>query len=216
MTQIIYSYISEENHEYLIKNYLNGFPEDFQEKIMGFRRWQDAQLSLLGRLLLNYGLQKMNKKEKEESLSYTSYDKPFFSDSNIKFNISHSGEIVVCVLSETNEVGIDVEIMNNINIQDFESQMTKAEWNNLVIIENKAIAFFDFWTQKEAAIKANGKGLTIPLKSFEVINHHTKINDESFFLKEIFLDEKYKCHLAFKNKIDLNIVGPERVLICDL
>lgn len=216
MTQILYSYISEDNHDYLIKNYLNGFPEDFQEKIVSFKRWQDAQLSLLGRLLLNYGLQKKDKNYKNKTLSYTSYDKPFFDGNMTKFNISHSGEIVVCVISEANDVGIDVEIINEINIQDFEAQMTKTEWNNLMIIENKKAAFFDFWTQKEAAIKANGKGLSIPLKSFEVINYHTKINEECFFLKEIFLDEKYKCHLAFKNKIDSMISAPERVTICDL
>ena len=213
MTQIVYSYICEKNHDYFIKNHLNDFPEDFQKKISAYKRWQDAQLSLLGRLLLNYALKKINKNYNEESLNYSTYGKPFFNDDNIKFNISHSGEIVVCVLSETNDVGIDVEIINEIDIKDFESQMTKNELENINLKEDIKGAFFDYWTQKEAVIKANGRGLSIPLKSFEIANYYTKIDGQDFFLKEIFLDEKYKCHVAFKSIINENSVGVDLVKI---
>jgi 4'-phosphopantetheinyl transferase len=216
MTQILYSYISEENHNHLIQKYLNEFPDDFKKKILAYRKWQDGQLSLLGRLLLNHGLQKMGEKYEKKNLNYTSYNKPFLNDTNTKFNISHSGEIVVCVLSDMNDIGIDIEIIHEINIEDFESQMTKSEWNNMMLTGDIKTAFFDYWTQKEAVIKANGKGLSIPLKSFEITNRYTKINDEDFFLKEIFLDKKYKCHLAFRDKIDGMIAGPNIVMIHEL
>lgn len=216
MTQILYAYISEENHDYLMQKHLNGLSDDFKNKVLAYKKWQDSQLSLLGRLLLNHGLQKMSIKQEKKNLNYTLYNKPFLDDINIRFNISHSGEIAVCVLSDMNDVGIDVEIIHKINIQDFESQMTKNEWQNILLVEDENKAFFDYWTQKEAVIKANGKGLSIPLKSFEITNERTKINDETFFLKEIFLDEKYKCHLAFKDKIDMMIDGPKIVMINDL
>lgn len=213
MTQILYSYICERNHNHLLTNYLNEFSDDFQKKILAYRRWQDGQLSLLGRLLLRHGLHQMSKNFVEEDLSYTLYSKPFLNNTTTKFNISHSGEIVVCVLSDRNDVGIDIEIIQDINLEGFESQMTDREWDNLSLNEDARIAFFDYWTQKEAVIKANGKGLSIPLKSFEVTNHYAKIEDDDFFVKEIFLDQKYKCHLAFKDKIDAMIVGPDRIII---
>lgn len=216
MTQILYAYISEENHDYLMQRHLNEFPDEFKNKVLAYKKWQDSQLSLLGRLLLHHGLQRMGIKQEKKNLNYTLYNKPFLDDINTKFNISHSGEMAVCVLSDLNDVGIDVEIIHNINIQDFESQMTKKEWQNILLEEDGNKAFFDYWTQKEAVIKANGKGLSIPLKSFEVTNQRTKINDETFFLKEIFLDEKYKCHLAFKDKIDTMIEAPKIVMINDL
>lgn len=216
MTQILYAYISEENHDYLMQRHLNEFPDEFKNKVLAYKKWQDSQLSLLGRLLLNHGLQRMGIKHEKKNLNYTLYNKPFLDDITTKFNISHSGEMAVCVLSDQNDVGIDVEIIHNINIQDFESQMTKKEWQNILLVEDENQAFFDYWTQKEAVIKANGKGLSIPLKSFEVTNQRTKINDETFFLKEIFLDEKYKCHLAFKDKIDTMIEEPKIVMINDL
>ncbi|RKR04555.1 4'-phosphopantetheinyl transferase [Flavobacterium sp. 90] len=216
MTQILYSYICERNHNYLLTNYLDGFSDDFQKKILAYRRWQDSQLSLLGRLLLRHGLHQTSKNFVEEDLSYTLYRKPFLNNTNTKFNISHSGEIVVCVLSDRNDVGIDIEIIQDINIEGFESQMTNRERENLSLNEDSRSAFFDYWTQKEAVIKANGKGLSIPLKSFEVMNNYAKIEDDDFFVKEIFLDEKYKCHLAFKDKIDVMIVGPDRIMIHEL
>lgn len=216
MTQILYSYICERNHNYLLTNYLDGFSDDFQKKILAYRRWQDSQLSLLGRLLLRHGLHQTSKNFVEEDLSYTLYSKPFLNNTTTKFNISHSGEIVVCVLSDRNDVGIDIEIIQDINIEGFESQMTNREWDNLSLNEDSKIAFYDYWTQKEAVIKANGKGLSIPLKSFEVKNNYAKIENDDFFVKEIFLDEKYKCHLAFKDKIDVMIVGPDRIMIHEL
>ncbi len=164
MTQILYAYISEENHNHLLKTYLNTFPPDFQKRILSFRNWQDAQLSLLGRLLLRYGLRINNGPERKYNIGYTSYNKPFLIDSDIKFNISHAGEVVVCVLSDSNDVGVDIEIIVDINIDDFESQMTIAEQNYIRLEKNSKIAFFDFWTKKEAVIKANGKGLAIQLQ----------------------------------------------------
>jgi 4'-phosphopantetheinyl transferase len=213
MTQILYSYICEKNHNYFIKNHLNDFPEDFQKKIRAFKRWQDAQLSLLGRLLLNHAIRRVNRNYNEESIRYNSSGKPFFNDNQIKFNISHSCEIVVCVISENYDVGIDVEIIDEIDIQDFESQMTKNEWESIKLKEDIKGAFFDYWTQKEAVIKANGRGLSIPLPSFEIANYCTKIDGQDFFLKEIFLDEKYKCHLAFKSGIDKKMLGVDLVNI---
>ncbi|MBS7256353.1 4'-phosphopantetheinyl transferase family protein [Flavobacterium branchiicola] len=208
MTQILYAYISEKNHNYLIKEHLRTFPVDFQKKILSFRNWQDAQLSLLGRLILRYGLQINDAFEEKDNIGYTSYNKPFLIDSDIKFNISHAGELVVCILSDLNEVGIDVEIMSDINIEDFESQMTITERNYIRRAKNSKAAFFDFWTKKEAVIKASGKGLSIQLQDFQVIGNSTSINAENFFLKEVYLNEKYKCHIAFKNRIDPDIIGP--------
>ncbi|WP_276381402.1 4'-phosphopantetheinyl transferase superfamily protein [Flavobacterium sp. H4147] len=216
MTQILYAYISEENHQYLVKKYLDDFPEDFQKKVLAYKRWQDAQLSLLGRLLLKIGLHNKNKEYKNKTISYTGYQKPFLADCSVTFNISHAGEIVVCVLSENLDIGVDIEILSDISIEDYESLMTKRELSFIKNEVDNKVAFFDYWTQKEAVIKANGKGLSIPLKSFEIINNKTVIDKESFFLKKVHLDQNYRCHIAFKNGLDPTIENPRIVQLCDL
>lgn len=211
MTQILYSYISEEHHPYLLKEIAPRFSYDFQKKILKYRRWQDAQLSLLGRVLLWSSLKKLSDDLCIEDVRYNSYKKPYFENENIKFNISHSGNMVVCVITENNEIGIDVELLQDINVEDFKVQMTPLEWQNVISSNNVKDAFFNYWTQKEAVIKAHGMGLSIPLNSFEVIENRTKINEDYFFLKEIDLDINYKCHLASSNKIDTSLIDIKKV-----
>jgi len=199
---IYYSYLSEENHESLLKNDLPKFLVDYQNKIKRYRRWQDAQLSLLGRILLFKGVEEIYMHNPHNKvIKHTKYNKPYFDDDLIQFNISHSGDIVVCALSDKHEIGIDIEIVTDIGIDDFKSQMTEIEWNNIVLSNNKKDSFFDYWTQKEAVIKAHGHGLTIPLKSFEILDNTTKINEEKYYLKEIKIDKKYKCYISLKTNI---------------
>ncbi|KAF2339713.1 4'-phosphopantetheinyl transferase family protein [Flavobacterium nitrogenifigens] len=202
MIYVYYSYLSEENHERLLKNDLPKFPLQYQEKIKRYRRWEDAQLSLLGRVLLFKGIGEIyNYNAYDKVMQHTKYNKPYFEDNSIQFNISHSGEIVACVFGSEHEVGIDVEIISDIKIEDFRFQMTKTEWDNITFSKNKQRAFFDYWTQKEAVIKAHGSGLTIPLESFEILDNTTTINDEKFYLKKIEIDKKYKCYISLKENI---------------
>lgn len=202
MIYIYYSYLSKENHESLLKNDLPKFPVDYQEKIKRYRRWQDAQLSLLGRILLFKGIEEIyNHNPYDKVIKHTKYSKPYFDNDLIQFNISHSGDIVVCALNDKHEIGIDVEIVSDIEIDEFKDQMTEKEWDNISLANNIKRSFFDYWTQKEAVIKAHGHGLSIPLKSFEISDNTTKIDEEKYYLQEMKIDEKYKCYISLKTNI---------------
>lgn len=195
--------MSEVKHYSLIENNLFKFPFDLQVKFKNYRRWQDTQLSLLGYLLLSEGLKKVYDYEISfEDIQRTKYKKPNFRNSSIKFNISHSGQIAVCAFNEKRELGIDIEEIVDIEVEDFKSQMTEIEWYNLKKSENQKFFFFQYWTQKEAVVKAYGQGLGINLNSFEVIDNKTKINEQNFFVKEIFIDKNYKCHIALNDNIN--------------
>lgn len=185
-----------------MNNYLTNFSLDYQDKIGRYRRWQDAQLSLLGRALLIKGLENQSINFVESELKYTPYNKPYFDNINLQFNISHSGEVVVCALSNLGDVGIDIEKINSINIESFKSQMTNYEWDKIHNSEDIKQSFFKYWSQKEAVIKAHGNGLSIPLKSFEIKNNRTTIDTEEFYLKEIEMTNEYSCHLALKNNLE--------------
>ncbi|MDC8004709.1 4'-phosphopantetheinyl transferase superfamily protein [Aureisphaera galaxeae] len=199
MTNLYYTYISKEVHDDLLKRFLPSFPREYQERVLKYRRWQDAQLSILGRLLLRYGLQQHNYAGEGE-IFYNEYNKPFLKDKDIKFNISHSGDIVVCAITDVCDIGVDIEIMGEINVQDFQKQMTPSEWTKICSASDKQTAFYDYWTQKEATLKANGMGLSIPLNSFEIIDNASVVDNETFFLEELDVQENYKCHIAFKGQ----------------
>lgn len=211
MTHIYYTFIHEKRHSQLLKKFSMDFPENYQNKIKNFRRWQDAQLSILGTYLLKYGLKRIEKKFHPNELKFNSNSKPYLEAANLEFNISHSGNIVVCAISDQFEIGIDIEILKDIDIADFKGQMTENEWNKVIYAKDVTSSFFDYWTQKEAVLKAHGSGIIDFLQSFEIIDKGTTLNKSYFFIEEIPVDDRYKCHLAFKNKIDTKISGPKYI-----
>ncbi|WP_114820901.1 4'-phosphopantetheinyl transferase family protein [Chryseobacterium sp. KLBC 52] len=192
---ILYAFIEEENHQYLLDKYLHAFSTDLSTKIQKYRRWQDAQLSLLGRVLLKYGLNGYLDIQ-DFKLICTQNNKPILTDHNVHFNISHSGSLVVCCISKS-VIGIDVEYIDHkINYMDFETQMTENELNRLHTSENTVKEFFTYWTEKEAVVKAHGKGLSIPLTSFEILENRSMIGNESYCVQEVFINDEYSCNVA--------------------
>ncbi|CAA7196354.1 4'-phosphopantetheinyl transferase family protein [Chryseobacterium potabilaquae] len=197
---VLYTFIDEQKHQYLLHKYSKICNEEFNAKILKYRRWQDAQLSLLGRILLKYGLnQYFNIYDFE--IDHISNHKPFIKNQEVHFNISHARNIVVCGISKS-IIGVDIEYVDSkINYNDFKSQVTPNEFNKIHLSEDKVRRFFTYWTEKEAVIKAHGKGLLIPLQSFEIFQGQTLIDEEKFYLKKVFIHQEYKCCIASNTDI---------------
>jgi 4'-phosphopantetheinyl transferase len=82
----------------LLQALLDRLPVAMQQKILGYRRWQDAYGSLLGKLLLERAMKKAGLPGDLKGLRESAYGRPHWADGP-DFNISHSGNRVVCVLS---------------------------------------------------------------------------------------------------------------------
>jgi len=91
---------------------------------------------------------------------------------NIKFNLSHSGQFAIFAFNLDSDIGVDIEaIVENPKqrelVHRFFSKKEQEDLNSLP--ENqKTLAFFKCWTQKEAFLKATGKGFSLSLKDFDV------------------------------------------------
>ena len=88
------------------------------------------------------------------------------------FNLSHSGEIALCVLGRDRTVGVDIEYLKDIKRLDgmMERCLTPRE---LTEVQQQPAsehlkAFLQRWTCKEAYLKAIGLGLTQSMQSVEV------------------------------------------------
>jgi len=216
MMQLFYSYISKENHDIILKDILSKFSKLYKDNVSKFVKWEDVQLSILGRALLFYGLNKSNKSLTEKDIKYTKYDKPYFENNTINFNISHSGKIVTCLIIDGCKTGIDIEKKHSINIEDFKRQMTTKEWASIHDSSNRTDAFFKYWTQKEAAIKAHGQGLSMQLKSFEINDNKTDIEQETFFLKEVKIDSDYICFIGSNTLLELEPINIQELTLQNL
>lgn len=90
----------------------------------------------------------------------------------LRFNLAHSGDFAVYAFTLGRDVGIDIELIDpkfaseTIARQFFSPNEVAALME--VPITKRPHAFFDCWTRKEAFIKAQGQGLSLPLDQFEV------------------------------------------------
>lgn len=85
------------------------------------------------------------------------------------FNVSHTPGLVACAVTATPDVGVDVERVNRQLTHDIaERFFAPAEVADLRRLSSteQARTFFDYWTLKEAYIKARGMGLALPLAHF--------------------------------------------------
>ncbi|HEX4128721.1 MAG TPA: 4'-phosphopantetheinyl transferase superfamily protein [Pirellulales bacterium] len=96
--------------------------------------------------------------------------KPGTIDVPLCFNLSHTEGLAACAVAWGREVGIDVEFCGRATggIHLAQRFFSVAEVADLLALpaERQRDAFFDYWTLKEAYIKARGMGLAIPLGHF--------------------------------------------------
>ena len=115
---------------------------------------------------------------KPQNIQFTknTYGKPSILSpefgTHVYFNLSHSNTIALFAFALDRQVGVDVEYTR---IDMYDDALAKYcfssnEYDMLCSLPEaqRKKAFFLCWTRKEAYIKAKGKGLTIPLKQFDV------------------------------------------------
>jgi len=92
--------------------------------------------------------------------------------SGVFFNVSHSGDYTVIAVSDTAEVGIDIEeIRVDCPINQLARRYYAAsefEWLRNLKENKKLQGFYRLWTIKEAVVKCAGLGLSVPTQSIRV------------------------------------------------
>ncbi len=199
---ILYTKITHDLPGEIYKKYLNYLPASLQSQYFRYRRWQDRASNLFSKVLLVKGLEKFGYDYScLEKLNYNEYGRPGLP-AEVDFNISHSGDYTLCAVSADMKVGIDIEEIKQVDFNDFESLMTSEQWQIIKSAENPLKTFFKYWAIKESIIKADGRGLNIPLLEIQ-INERLAHFETNWYLTELNLDENYCASLA------VNCLAPE-------
>ncbi len=109
-------------------------------------------------------------------LRYGPYGKPTlvreFCRGNLRFNLSHCGDVAVYAFARGREIGVDVEAVRVLpDGDDIAARFFSVRENETyrgLDERDQPLGFFNCWTRKEAYIKALGEGLSHPLDSFDV------------------------------------------------
>jgi 4'-phosphopantetheinyl transferase len=104
----------------------------------------------------------------------TANGKPELAESrDLHFNLSHTEGITVFAIARHRQVGIDVERIREdtdaIELAERFFSHPEVQWLRSQPAAQHIPSFFTCWTGKEAYIKAQGEGLSLPLSSFGVL-----------------------------------------------
>jgi 4'-phosphopantetheinyl transferase len=90
-----------------------------------------------------------------------------------RFNLSNTHGLIVCLVAVEREIGVDVE--DTARAHQVEMEIADHYFSPIEAAELRALPaaaqpsrFFDYWTLKEAYIKARGLGLQLPLDQFSL------------------------------------------------
>jgi 4'-phosphopantetheinyl transferase len=173
---------SEEPLNSAYRELLNG-EERRQEPKFYFAR--DRQRYLVTRALVRTVLSRyVDIPPKEWEFSSNAYGRPEIANAQgreacLVFNISHTHSLIVLGVTKHRALGVDVENLSgrevSIAIADRYFAAQEVAELKAAPVHQQEYRFFEYWTLKEAYIKARGMGLSLPLDkfSFRYPDEHT-------------------------------------------
>lgn len=188
-----------------------------REQTARYRLDRDKRLSVGVNALLRYALRREGIAE-TPPVSYGTHGKPYFPDRpDLHFNLSHSGDMALCVLSGA-PCGCDIQRTEDAEPRVADRFFAPEEKQRLAEApeEMKKTVFCCLWTLKESYLKATGKGLSRPLNSFAVLPGETQAEalygtEDGWRLYTYDPGNGYRCAccVADRGRPELIRVAPE-------
>lgn len=112
---------------------------------------------------------------------------------NVHFNLSHSGNLVICAVGGK-AVGCDIEKIEKEpeGVAEHYFHRNEAEYLQQFAESERSAMFYRLWTWKESYVKMTGEGLLLPLQDFEILREGESIRVRRG-------DQMLSCHIMEYN-----------------
>lgn len=139
----------------------------------------------------------LSQKTKADTFTFqkTEHGKPYLKDSAWQFNISHSGNKVLCGI-HNGAIGVDIEKPREYTDRVARRVCTDAEY---AYISGDAKRFLEVWTRKEAYAKLIGKGLAASLVTIEVASDTALHEEIDGCPVKTWEENGYICSIVWEN-----------------
>lgn len=194
---ILFSKTGQEIPDKKVQKIFKLIPHGYREKLNRYKDRNAIQESLLGIMLLSKGLRTYGiSLERLKGLKKDDKGKPFI-DNCIDFNISHSYGITICGFSDKGPLGIDIEKIKPIGLNDYKNIMPVRIYKQS---KEDISCFYQFWTRSESVLKADGRGLGVPLNKVKWNGNQAKLSNNHWYVKKVNVDKDYECHIAIPER----------------
>jgi len=146
-----------------------------REKVSRFRFEKDRHTSMVTRALVRTTLSRYaDVAPRDWRFAANPYGRPEIDEPRearaLRFNLSHTEGLVVCLVSRGRDVGVDVEDRTRggdlLDVADRFFSPLEVKALRALPLEEQMDRFFLYWTLKESYIKARGMGLSLSLSAF--------------------------------------------------
>ena len=130
---------------------------------------QHRYVEIHGRLRILLG-QWLNESPDQLQINRTEQGKPYLKHyPELCFNLSHTGDHVLFAVTRQAQLGVDIEVCKwRANLAGLVdkcfAEQERVYWSQLPE-SDQMLAFYRFWTQKEAFVKATGRGIALGLNA---------------------------------------------------
>ena len=175
---------------------MKALPTERRKKILSCKQKQKRLQCLGAGLLLNKVLSRYG--ISSELVYVDSNGKPIVD--GIYFNLSHSGDLVICAVSEKT-VGCDIEKIKDAPKQVAERSFSEEEREHLKTYSGYEYnrEFFRIWTRKESYLKMTGAGLRVPLNMLEIKDCYMQEYEIPGYQISVCAQENEFAELVWKN-----------------
>ncbi|MBQ8497363.1 MAG: 4'-phosphopantetheinyl transferase superfamily protein [Clostridia bacterium] len=207
--------------EEAIETYIHEVTPERKARIETTKRLE-TKASLLGAGLLLKAVLKKEYGLSDFSLETNEFGKPFIKDrADIHFNLSHSGDVAVCTVSDT-DCGADIESTTapHETMAVANRFFSRNEYAAMMLSPNPNEAFCRLWTLRESYVKMRGKGFAIGLSTLRcdfhrgvcwIYENHI-LQDDAFF-REIKDVRGYRISVCTKGECEHSV---EEIKISDI
>ncbi|MFD2787220.1 4'-phosphopantetheinyl transferase family protein [Hymenobacter rubripertinctus] len=188
--------LPDELPQAVFTKYLATVPVSIQGENARYQRWQDKQAHLFGKLIVRHALHTLGFAGDALSRIVRSPNGRPHLVGNTDFNLTHSGKYILCASGNELRLGVDIEEIRPIDFTHFDDVMTPEQWQEINQSQCPLQQFYALWTVKESVIKADSRGLTIPLKSIVPDKGWVELDGKAWYLRPLRLDDQYAGCLA--------------------
>jgi 4'-phosphopantetheinyl transferase len=134
---------------------------------------------------------------------------------SLRFSLANTDGLVICAVAPGRDIGVDAEMIDSTvetdEIADHFFAPTEVAALRALPLDEQQYRFFEFWTLKEAYIKASGLGMSLPLEKFAFVAHKEKpieiAFDSSLVDDKSLVDDPRNWHFSLLRPIKSHLIA---------